>query len=191
MSNNDDWFGGIGDASDNGNGNYFRRGIYVAEVLRITRKISEDPDKRNARMVIAEFRVREVVRGFEASEAGLGSHEPGETVGSVFMIDDPSIGKLHLGKLKSLIAACLGDISDVDTDAKWKALAGKVTTPPGEMLAGSLIWVDCSNPHVTKKNRKTIYPAVYASLPESYAEKYDGDDDGDGGDGAEEEQAAE
>lgn len=143
-----DWFRGLGSASQGGSGNWFRQGDYLAEVVTLTRRVSSDPKKREARMIIAELRVVEVVRVDEIAAP----HRVGE-ICSVAVNLDGAYPSMERGKLKGILSALLG--ADAASDAAgWEELAWKVTTPPGTILAGARLLV--SGRTVTTRAGKQI-----------------------------------
>lgn len=175
-----DWFGGMGSATESGTGNWFRRGTYLVEIVRITKKISEDPAKKGARLVIAEFRIVETVSDYPGSGGEPGSQRPGETAAAMFDMSSTYKSR-EMFKLRSLISAALGDLTEpiaaaaakiradnpaldeaASIDAAWGNLAARVTSDAGEMLAGSRVAVDASSPYTTR-DKKVIYPARFAS----------------------------
>lgn len=171
-----DWFGGLGGATQGGGGNWFTRGSYVVEILSIVAKVSANPAKKSARMVIAEFRVVEVLTLFEAAEGTLAaSNKVGETCAVIVNLDG-QYPSLEMGKLKGILAAAFGQLSDdeirdlaksLGKDAPegtdpWAALAAGVTEPPGHVLAGTKIRVD-GGVTTTRSGTKIVVPRFAAA----------------------------
>lgn len=156
MTQNTDWFKGLGSAAAGGGvGNWFREGDYLCELICLAQKISQDPKKRNARLIVGEFRVVEVLH------AGPTPHRIGETCSIMINLDGPYPG-LELGKLKGILGAVLG-LDIASTEAEWAEVADKATKPPGTELAGHRLVVS-GRPTRTKAGQ-TITALSFSAPP--------------------------
>ena len=156
---------GLGSATQSGGSNFFGPGEYLAEVVSITRKISSDPKKRGAPMIIAELRVVEAL----VARAATANHPPSNATGEVCAVIVNLAGaypSLELGKLKGILQAILG-AEAATTDDEWIALATQVTEPPGQMLAGQRLIVRGTPKPTPTKGGFYITTLTFAPAPVS------------------------
>lgn len=156
---------GLGSATQSGGGSYFGPGEYLAEVVSISRKISSDPKKKSAPMIIAELRVVEVLVG----RAGTATHPPSNGVGEVCAVIVNLAGaypSLELGKLKGVLQAILG-AEAATTDEEWIALAVAMTEPPGQKLAGQRLVVRGTPKATPTRSGVYITTLTFAPAPVS------------------------
>lgn len=159
--NANDWMKGIGGASQGGGGNYFTAGTYLCEVVSISRKVSSDPKKKNARMVIGELRVVKVLAALPADGEYAASKHVGEVCAVICNLDS-AYPALDLGRLRGMIEAAAGPPDDT-SEAGWIAHATAATEPPGTLLAGAQIVVTVSKTRT--RAGKAICPVTFSAAP--------------------------
>jgi hypothetical protein len=139
---------GLSSAQANGGGNYFAPGVYLCEVVAITRRESQDPAKKGALLIIGELKVLETVTAFPAEGDLPASNKAGE-VCSVICNLNSKFPSMDLGRLKGMLSALLGAVGDEE----WAATADAVTAPPGTTLAGGRLVVRAS-PTTTRAGKR-------------------------------------
>jgi hypothetical protein len=128
--------------------------------VSVARKVSADPKKRAARMIIAELRILEVAANLPADNGFPASSRVGETCAVIMNLD--SGYPFDLGRLKGLLTATLGG-GIASTEAEWLDVAAKATEPPGHALAGQRVRVTAGR-KTTEKGVK-IVPVTFAPIP--------------------------
>lgn len=166
---NVNWLSGLGVATQGGGGNYPRRGEYVAEIVSLLHKVSNNPKTKGHHIVVGDLRIVEVLSGYPDS------NKVGETVG--FYADtNGAYPSLELGKIKGILEAAIGTPSDAEIDAilaangrtrgpgegAWDALAAFLLSPPGDRLAGQRVRL--AGVPVTTKTGKAIVVSRFAPL---------------------------
>lgn len=159
--NAQDWFGGLGSAAQGGGGNYFTPGTYLAEIVTVARKVSQDPKKKSARMIVGELRIVEVLAALPADGEFAASKCAGEVCAVICNLDS-AYPSLDMGRLRGLIEAAAGKPADT-SDAGWGAYAAKVTEPPGTALATARVIVQAGKTRT--RAGKAISPLTFSAAP--------------------------
>lgn len=155
MSDLKNYFNGFKQAQPFGKGRYFVPGHYDVEVEALNVKTSQNPDKRGAAQLIAEFKVH-AFDGVEYTSADgskrdtRGEYKAGSTVSTVINLDDPRYGQRNAKELLApILAAVTGQLLDKVVDEMDDEDAAALVAPdqPGK---GARLHVECWNV-VTKK----------------------------------------
>lgn len=163
-----DWFAGMGSASQTGGGNWFTAGTYLCEVVSLSRMVSKDPKKKNARIIVGDLRVVEVIASLPAD----GDFGPSKVVGEVcafYANLDSAYPSMDLGKVRGLIEAAAGPPEDTSTGAPstagWASHAARATEPPGTALAGARVIVQAGKTRT--KAGKPIVTTTFSAAPDA------------------------
>jgi hypothetical protein len=175
-TNANDWFPGLGGATQGGSGSYINPGTYLLAVVALTRKVSQNPKQKGARMVIAEFKVSEVLNALEKDGDFAASNKRGEHVTVIINLDG-AYPTLEQGKLKGILEGAFGAMPEEECAAvlegmgvkcpkgadPWVVLAAHVTTPPGTTLAGETML--CTAGKTRSRAGKPVTTLRFAGAP--------------------------
>jgi hypothetical protein len=110
-------FAGAGSAQIPGERSYFNAGVYEVTLIG-----AEYRDGYTGPCVVARFKINAVITDYPADAEYQASNRAGETVAVVYPLKPGPNRDFHLGRLKGLATACLGDLGE-DVEAALEGFA--------------------------------------------------------------------